>query len=84
MEPGRVIFYEQPTLRQPDLIAAFLGWPDAAQVSTGTVSYMIDHLPAVKLAEMKSDDYYDFATVRPTVTTVVPVRGKLKNAPGKN
>jgi hypothetical protein len=22
--------------------------------------------------------------VRPTVTTVVPVRGKLKNAPGKN
>jgi len=22
--------------------------------------------------------------VRPTITTVVPVRGKLKNAPGKN
>jgi proteasome assembly chaperone (PAC2) family protein len=68
MEPAKITFFEQPVLRQPDLVAAFLGWPDAAQVSTGTVSYMIDKLPAARLAEMKSDDYYDFATIRPTVT----------------
>jgi proteasome assembly chaperone (PAC2) family protein len=68
MEPAKITFYEQPALRQPDLVAAFLGWPDAAQVSTGSISYMIDKLPAVRLAEMKSDDYYDFATVRPTVS----------------
>ena len=68
MEPDRIIFVEHPVLRQPDMVAAFLGWPDAAQVSTGTVSYIIDQLSAVKLAEMKSDDYYDFAAVRPTVT----------------
>jgi proteasome assembly chaperone (PAC2) family protein len=67
MEPGNIIFLEQPSLRQPDLVAAFIGWPDAAQVSTGTVSYMIKKLPAVKFAEMKSDDYYDFGTIRPTV-----------------
>jgi len=46
------------------MVAAFLGWPNAAQVSTGTVSYIIDQLSAVKLAEMKSDDYYDFAAER--------------------
>lgn len=68
MELDRLIFFEHPVLRQPDMVAAFLGWPDAAQVSTGTVSYIIDQLSAVKLAEIKSDDYYDFATVRPTVT----------------
>jgi proteasome assembly chaperone (PAC2) family protein len=67
MEPGNIIFLEQPSLRQPDLVAAFIGWPDAAQVSTGTVAYMIKKLPAVKFAEMKSDDYYDFGTIRPTV-----------------
>jgi len=54
-------------LSQPDLVAAFIGWPDAAQVSTGTVSYMIKKLPAVKFAEMKSDDYYDFDKIRPSI-----------------
>ncbi|MDD5398089.1 MAG: PAC2 family protein [Dehalococcoidia bacterium] len=67
MEPSNIVFLEQPSLRQPDLVAAFVGWPDAAQVSTGTVSYMIKKLPAVKFAEMKSDDYYDFDKIRPSI-----------------
>ena len=68
MEPENVLFLEKPALREPDLVVAFLGWPDAAQVATCSASYMITHLPAQKFAEMKSDDYYDFSTVRPTVT----------------
>jgi proteasome assembly chaperone (PAC2) family protein len=68
MEPGKVTFYEQPVLRQPDLVAAFIGWPDAAQVSTGAISYLVKKLPARNLAEIKSDEYYDFGTIRPTVT----------------
>jgi len=67
MEPDKIIFNVHPVLRQPDLVAAFLGWPDAAQVATGSVSYLVDKLPAARLAEMKSDDYYDFATIRPTI-----------------
>ena len=67
MEPGNIVFLEQPSLRQPDLVAAFIGWPDAAQVSTGIVSYMIKKLSAVQFAELKSDDYYDFAAIRPSV-----------------
>jgi len=67
MEPSNIIFHERPTLSQPDMVAAFIGWPDAAQVSTGTVSYMIKKLPAVKFAEMKSDDYYDFDKIRPSI-----------------
>ncbi len=68
MEPGKLIFYEQPELHQPNLVAAFIGWPDAAQVSTGAVAYFINKLQAKKLAELKSDDYYDFATIRPTIS----------------
>lgn len=67
MEPDKIIFFQRPELRQPDMVAAFPGWPDAAQVTTGAVSYMIDKLPADKLAGIESDDYYDFAAVRPVV-----------------
>jgi proteasome assembly chaperone (PAC2) family protein len=50
------------------MLAAFIGWPDAAQVSTGAVAYFIKKLQAKKLAELKSDDYYDFATIRPVIS----------------
>ncbi|MCX6005378.1 MAG: PAC2 family protein [Chloroflexi bacterium] len=68
MELGKIIFFEQPPLRRPDLIAAFVGWPDAAQVSTGAMSYLINTLAAKKFAEIRSDEFYDFATVRPIVS----------------
>jgi proteasome assembly chaperone (PAC2) family protein len=67
MKSGNIIFSEWPNLRQPNMVAAYLGWPDAAQVATGAVSYLISKLSATKFAEMKSDAYYDFATVRPSV-----------------
>lgn len=83
MEPEKIITYEHPLLRQPDLVAAFLGWPDAAQVATGTVSYIIDKLPATRLAEIESDDYYDFNTIRPTISIengiMQPLRMPLNN-----
>jgi proteasome assembly chaperone (PAC2) family protein len=78
MEPGKIFYYDRPSLRKPDLIAAFLGWPDAAQIATGAASYMVSNLPAKKFAEIKSDEYYDFSTVRPTINIeaglVQPVR----------
>jgi proteasome assembly chaperone (PAC2) family protein len=67
MKSGNIVFSERPTLRKPDMVAAYLGWPDAAQVATGAVSYLINKLHATKFAEIKSDEYYDFATVRPSV-----------------
>lgn len=83
MALDRIIFYQQPALRQPDLIAAFLGWPDAASVSTGTVSYFIDKLPAVRFAEIKSDDYYNFTLLRPSVLIesgiMRPVKTSINN-----
>lgn len=78
METGNLVFADWPTLRQPDLLAAYLGWPDAAQVATGAISYFITKLPAVKFAEMKSDEYYDFATIRPTISIKQGLIGPLR------
>ena len=77
MHPGDIVYYIQPTVRKPDLVAAFLGWPDAAQVSTSALSYLIDKLPALKLAEIKSDDYYDFTRIRPTISIEHGITGPL-------
>ncbi|MGA9048827.1 MAG: PAC2 family protein [Dehalococcoidia bacterium] len=77
MERDDIVYYAQPNLRKPNLVAAFLGWPDAAQVSTSAISYLIDKLPALKLAEIKSDEYYDFTKIRPTVNIESGIIGPL-------
>jgi hypothetical protein len=38
---GKLIVYEKPVLSQPSLIIGFDGWPNAAGVSTGVVTYLI-------------------------------------------
>ncbi|RPJ60854.1 MAG: PAC2 family protein [Dehalococcoidia bacterium] len=78
MRTGNIIYSEKPTLLQPDLVVAYLGWPDAAQVATGAVSYLINTLHAVKFAEMKSDQYYDFSTIRPSVSIQRGLVGRLR------
>ena len=62
-----LIFYEAPKLKQPYLVAAFAGWPNAGEVATGAVTYFKDKLEATRFAELSPEDYYDFSTQRPTV-----------------
>ena len=64
-EKHRLLYTANPA--QAGFGSGILGWPDAAQVSTCTLSYLIDKLPAIKLAEIESDDYYDFTKIRPLV-----------------
>ena len=68
MEPSQLTFYEQPELRRPDLVTSFAGWSDAAQAATGTVAYLIRRLDAKRFAEIKAEEFYDFSSVRPTIT----------------
>ena len=56
-----------PQLRNPVLVAAFEGWNDAADASTGAVEHLEDVWDAVPLAAIDPDDYYDFQVNRPTV-----------------
>ncbi len=57
---------EHPNLRQPVLITAFAGWPDAGEVATGSLRYLIASLNARKFAYMDADTYYDYCAARPT------------------
>jgi proteasome assembly chaperone (PAC2) family protein len=56
-----------PQLRDPMLVAAFEGWNDAADASTGAVEHLEDVWNAAPLAAIDPDDYYDFQVNRPMV-----------------
>ena len=43
---------ELPSLRSPILVAAFAGWPDAAEVASGTAHFLSRKLRARRFAEI--------------------------------
>lgn len=57
-----------PELHDPILVAAFEGWNDAGDAATIALRHLSDRWDARPLAEIKSEIFYDFSTVRPLVT----------------
>ncbi|MGZ4476957.1 MAG: PAC2 family protein, partial [Nocardioides sp.] len=55
-------------LVDPVVIAAFEGWNDAADSATGAVDHLLDMWNARIVAELDSEDYYDFQVNRPRVS----------------
>ena len=60
-----LIEHESPGLRLPTMIAAFAGWPDAAEAATRAIRYLVRKLPARKFAEIDPEEFYDFTVTRP-------------------
>jgi proteasome assembly chaperone (PAC2) family protein len=60
-----VVLSHRPELRSPYLVAGFAGWPNAGEVSTGTISYLKEKLRAKKFGEIKPHAFYDFPSLRP-------------------
>lgn len=64
-----------PLLRNPVMIMAFSGWNDAAEAASGAVEHLLsgwsdkrdDVLPEL-IAEVESEDFYDFQVNRPQVS----------------
>jgi proteasome assembly chaperone (PAC2) family protein len=73
-EPGHYLQYlsgaEAPELRQPYALVAFGGWVDAGSGGTGGVRHLIGNLKAHKLAEIDSEEFYNFTDTRPLVSIV--------------
>lgn len=63
-----IILYETPELHRPCLVAGFSGWGNAAEVSTGVVTYLKTKLEACKFARINPEEFYDFSILRPLVT----------------
>jgi proteasome assembly chaperone (PAC2) family protein len=61
---------ELPRLQDPILVAAFEGWNDAGDAASGAVEHLELCWDATLLAEIDSEDYYDFQVSRPTVRMV--------------
>jgi proteasome assembly chaperone (PAC2) family protein len=60
-----IVLSHRPELRSPYLVAGFAGWPNAGEVSTGTISYLKEKLRAEKFGEIKPHAFYDFPSLRP-------------------
>ena len=76
-----VEIHKIPALRSPIMVLAFSGWNDAAEAATGAVSHLLgiwseiadvdnpkatDLIPEL-IADVDSEDYYDFQVNRPMI-----------------
>ncbi|MDI6806541.1 MAG: PAC2 family protein [Candidatus Aenigmarchaeota archaeon] len=55
-----LIIYEKPKLNNPSLVGGFAGWPNAGEISTGSITYLKNKLEAKKFAELKGEEFYIF------------------------
>jgi proteasome assembly chaperone (PAC2) family protein len=69
---------ELPSLRSPILIAAFAGWPDAAEVASGTARFLSRKLRARRFAEIDPEELYVFTETRPTTLILAPGQRALE------
>lgn len=63
--PGCVEIIRHPSLKDATLITGFGGWPNAGEVSTWVVKYLIQTLGATKCAEIRPEAFFDLSQQRP-------------------
>ena len=57
-----------PALRDPIMVIACGGWSDAGEASTGVIYHLLEHLTGAEvIAEIDSEEYYDFQLNRPLI-----------------
>lgn len=49
------------------MVAAFEGWTDAGGAASGAASYLAEHWNAREFAQIESEEYFDFTSLRPQV-----------------
>lgn len=67
-----------PELRNPVLVTAFHGWPDAGEVASGALRYLVRNLGATRFAELSPEEFYIFTEVRPHTVEVRPGQRRLR------
>jgi proteasome assembly chaperone (PAC2) family protein len=73
-----VTFAETPDLHAPTLVAAFGGWPDAGEVATASLRYLLRKLRPRRFASIEPEEFYDFTSVRPTTRLRSPWQRELR------
>jgi proteasome assembly chaperone (PAC2) family protein len=57
-----------PTLVDPVMVAAFEGWNDAGDAASGAVEHLREIWDAQSLADLDSEEYYDYQVNRPYIS----------------
>jgi proteasome assembly chaperone (PAC2) family protein len=63
-----LLYTEHPILSNTVFLAAWGGWPDAAESATRSLRELIRQLSATKFASIDPEDFYDFAEQRPVIS----------------
>jgi len=61
----QVTYLEKPNLSNPTLVIGFEGWPNAGEVSSSTLQYLIEKLDAKKFASIPIENFYQLSSSRP-------------------
>lgn len=59
--------YSLPQLRDPIMLAAFQGWNDAGEAASKAAEHLLGLWPSQLIAEVESEDFYDYQVNRPQV-----------------
>ena len=81
-ELGPITLLERPELRQPALLAAFAGWPDAGEVATGALRVLAAKLGARKLGTFDLEGFADYTSTRPLAVIEKGALQRLRNPRG--
>jgi len=60
-----ILYLEKPNLNKPILVIGFEGWPNAAEVSSAALQYLVEKLKAKKFASIPIDDFHELSVSRP-------------------
>ena len=60
-----ILYLEKPNLNKPYLVIGFEGWPNAAEVSSSALHFLIEKLNAKKFASIPLESFYQLSSSRP-------------------
>ncbi len=60
-----IVYLEKPDLKKPILAMGFEGWPNAAEVSSGALQFLVGKLEAKKFASIPIEDFHELSVCRP-------------------
>jgi proteasome assembly chaperone (PAC2) family protein len=60
-----ILYLEKPDLNKPILVIGFEGWPNAAEVSSGALQYLVGKLEAKKFASIPIENFHELSVSRP-------------------
>jgi len=60
-----IVYLEKPNLNKPILVIGFEGWPNAAEVSSAALQYLVEKLEARKFASIPIEDFHELSVSRP-------------------